>query len=101
MEIQCDKCKEDLDFAPDTVKRDDIEYMFFRCPKCGALFPIFASDSALRKDIGRYTEMRMIIRSIRVSKKYIKDAEKLKQQNLKRSHELMEQYPLVHFLSQE
>lgn len=101
MEIQCDKCKQDLDFAPEIMKNDDIEYMFFRCPNCGAVFPICASDSALRKDIGKYTRMRMVIKSIKVSKKYINDAEQLKQQNIKRSHELMEQYPLVHFLSHE
>lgn len=101
MEIQCDKCKEDLDFAPEAVKKDDIEYMFFRCPKCGAVFPICASDSALRKDIARYTGMKMVIRSIVVPERYIRDAEQLKQNNIKRSHELMEQYPLVHFLSQD
>ncbi len=102
MEIKCDRCGAVADIVtPETHQDGDIEYTFFRCPDCDAVYPICATDSALRADIAEYTRMRNLIRVQPVKEAFIRRAEALKQKNMNRSKELMEQHPLVLFSSPE
>ncbi len=47
---------------PETYLEGDIEFTFFRYPECGEVYPVCATDSALRADIAEYTRMRNLIR---------------------------------------
>ena len=96
MQIKCDKCSAVSEsIMPETYLEGDIEFTFFRCPECGEVYPVGATDSALRADIAEYTRMRNLIRVKAVKESFIRRAEALKQKNLKRSQELMETHPLA------
>lgn len=72
MEIKCDKCGAvSTTVTPETYIEGDIEFTFFRCPECSEIYPICATDSALRKDIAGYRRMRMIIKNQKVTEKFI------------------------------
>lgn len=102
MQIKCNKCSAVLDsVTPETYLEGDIEFTFFCCPECGEVYPVCATDSALRADIAEYSRMRNVIRVKPVTEQFIRKAEALKQQNMNRSKELMEQHPLVLFSSPE
>lgn len=48
MQIKCDKCSAVSEsIMPETYLEGDIEFTFFRCPECGAVYPVCATDSAL------------------------------------------------------
>ena len=99
MQIKCDKCSAVSDsITPETYLEGDIEFTFFRCPACGEVYPVCATDSALRADIAEYTRMRNLIRMKPVKEQFIRRAEALKQKNLKRTRELMAEHPLAPFL---
>ena len=52
METQCDECGAVAESVmPESAKDGDIEHTFFRCPDCGAVYPIAATDMALRASI--------------------------------------------------
>ena len=99
MQIKCDKCGTVAETVkPETAKDSEIEYTFFRCPACGEVYPVCATDAALRAEIAEYSRMRSLIRSKPVEESFIRRAEALKQKNLKRTRELMELHPLAPFL---
>ena len=99
MEIKCDHCGAVAETVmPETVKDGDIEHTFFHCLECGAVYPISASDTALRADITEYSRRRQLIRVKPVTEQFLRETEALKQENLKRCKELMEQHPLALFL---
>lgn len=99
MQIKCDKCAAVSDTVmPETFQDGDIEFTFFRCPDCGEVYPVCATDSALRTDIAEYRRMRELIRTKPVTEAFIRQAEALKQKNIKRTQELMERHPLAPFL---
>lgn len=101
MEIKCDKCGAvSAAVTPETYMEGDIEFTFFRCPACGEIYPICATDSVLRKDIAGYRQMRMVIKNQKVTEKFIRNAEALKKRNIKRTQELMAQHPLAPSLLQ-
>ena len=99
MQIKCDRCGSVAEtVVPETARNGDIEHYFFRCPKCGAVYPISATDTALRESIARFREMRKTIKTSVVTEEYLHEAEELYQKNIKRNRELMEQHPLALFL---
>ena len=99
MEIKCDKCGAVAETVmPESVRDGDIEYTFFRCPECGMVYPVAATDAALRANIAEYDRRRQQIRMKPVTEAFLRETETLKQANLKRCKELMEQHPLALFL---
>ena len=100
MQIICDKCKVEIHPQPETLRDGEIEHSYFRCPKCGTAYPIAVTDAALRDDIARYNRMKEIIKAMPQSKRFLRKAAKLKEHNMKRCRELMEQYPLAPLLSE-
>ena len=99
MQIKCDKCSAVSETVmPETYLEGDIEFTFFRCPNCGEVYPVCATDSALRADIAEYSRMRNVIRVKPVTESFIRKAEDLKLKNLKRTRELMAEHPLAPFL---
>ena len=100
MQIICDKCKAEIRPQPETILDSEIEHTYFRCPECGAVYPIAVTDTALRDDIARYERMRAIIKAMPQSKRFLRKTAELKEHNMKRCRELMEQYPLAPLLSE-
>ena len=99
MQIKCDKCSAVSDsITPETYLEGDIEFTFFRCQACGEVYPVCATDSALRADIAEYSRLRNVIRVKPVTEAFIRKAEDLKLKNLKRTRELMTEHPLAPFL---
>ena len=102
MQIECDKCGAIHDTGePKTIWDGDIEHTFFRCPDCDAVYPISATDTALRADIAEYSRRRQLIRIKPVTEQFLRETEALKQKNLKRTRELMEIHPLALFLQSD
>ena len=98
MKINCDNCGAVAETVkPESVRDGDIEHTFFRCPECGAVYPISATDTALRADITEYSRRRQLIRVKPVTEQFLRETEALKQENLKRCRELMELHPLALF----
>jgi uncharacterized Zn finger protein len=78
MQIKCDKCSAVSEsVVPETYLEGDIEFTFFRCPECGEVYPVCATDSALHADIAEYTRMRNLIQ-VNPVKEFIRRAEALK-----------------------
>ena len=100
MQIICDNCKSEIHPQQETISSGEIEHTFFRCPGCGAVYPVYATDAALRKDIAGYNRMRLLIQKQRCSEKFLRNAETLKKRNSKRSRELMDLHPLAPLLSE-
>ena len=99
MKIKCDKCCAVAEtVTPETARDGDIEHTFLRCPACGEVYPIAATDDALRKSIAEYDRRRQLIRVKPVAEQFLRETEALKQANLNRCKELMEQHPLALFL---
>ena len=99
MEIKCDHCGVVAEtIMPETVKDCEVEHTFFRCSDCGAVYPISATDTALRTNIAEYSRRRQLIRVKPVTEQFLRETEALKQENLKRCKELMEQHSLALFL---
>ena len=68
MQIKCEKCSAVSDAAmPETYLEGEVELTFLRCPSCGEVYPVCATDSKLREDIAEYKEMRSTIRQKPVS----------------------------------
>ena len=99
MQVKCDKCGAVAETVmPESVRDGDIEHTFFRCSDCNAVYPISATDTALRNNIAEYSRRRQLIRVKPVTESFLRETETLKQANLKRCKELMEQHPLALFL---
>ncbi len=99
MQIKCDKCGAVAESVkPESAKDGDIEHTFFRCPDCGAVYPIVTTDTALRASIAEYSRRRNLVRIKPVTEQFLRETEALKQENLKRCRELMELHPLALFL---
>jgi len=99
MDIKCDNCGAVAKtLMPETAADGEIEHTFFRCPDCGAVYPIAATDDDLRKRIGEYNRRRQLIRMKPVTEQFLRDTERIKQENIIRNRELMDLHPLALFL---
>lgn len=98
MQIICDKCKAEIHPQPETIRNGEIEHIFFRCPECGESYHLCAMDKALRKSVMDYNRMAEMNRKKRRSEQFLRKAAELKEKNIKRCRELMEQYPLAPLL---
>jgi uncharacterized C2H2 Zn-finger protein len=100
MQIICDKCKAEIHPQPETFRDGEIEHIFFRCPECGEVYHLCATDEALRKSVMEYDRLAGMNRKKRRSEQFLRKAAELKEKNIKRCRELMEQYPLAPLLSE-
>ena len=83
MQIKCDKCSLAADsIMPETARDGDIEHTFFRCPECGAVYPISTTDEDLRKRITEYDRRRQLIRIRPMTEQFLRETERIKQARL-------------------
>ena len=90
--IKCESCN--AEFEPLIEKRaeGDLEYLFFRCPSCGARYTVTVTDPPLRKQIREYTELAEEGRQRRLTESQYLYLQKLKEENVARSKELRKRY---------
>ena len=90
--IQCESCN--AVFEPLIEKRTDgdLEFVFFRCPFCGARYAISVTDPPLREQSREYTELAEEGRQRRLTESQYLYLEKLLEDNVARSKELRERY---------
>ena len=102
MEIICDRCGAVI---PDpewkTARDGDIEHTYFLCPSCGETYRAGTTDGRLRGDIVKYTRMAARLKKGNCSEQFHRRAQKLKEENVKRSRELAEAHPLAPLLLKE
>ena len=81
-------------FEPLIEKRTDgdLEFVFFRCPFCGAWYTVSVTDSPLREQIREYTDLAEEGRQRRLTESQYLYLEKLLEDNVARSKELRERY---------
>lgn len=92
--VKCDTCRTIIkDIAPRIQKQGDIEYTYFQCHRCGEIYPISCTDSALRKEIRKYQAFAAKIQKMhkqgKVTPADIEKAEQMMRRNVARSKELM------------
>lgn len=92
--VRCDYCG--CAFVPECLSERDgeIEYTFFRCDYCGKAYVVSVTDAALRRDIARYAAIARRNRIKCLSEKALRDAAKLKENNIRRQAELRQMYLL-------
>ena len=90
--IQCESCN--AVFEPLIEKRteSDLEFVFFRCPFCGARYTVSVTDSPLREQIREYTDLAEEGRQRRLTESQYLYLQKLKEENVARSKELRKRY---------
>ena len=90
--ILCESCS--AEFEPLIEKRTDgdLEFVFFRCPFCGARYTVSVTDSPLREQIREYTDLAEEGRQRRLTESQYLYLEKLLEDNVARSKELRERY---------
>lgn len=115
--VICDKCGRNMNqLRPKSKKVGDLEYTYIKCRRCGAVFVSVVTDPPLREAIASYQALQAAIetaqkevKKLRADKTVdreivtakekaietaIRDAQKHKDMNVKRSRELRERYPL-------
>ena len=92
--VRCDSCS--CAFVPKRLleREGEIEYTYFRCDYCGKAYVVSVTDAALRRDIARYAAIARRSRIKRLSEKALRDAAKLKENNIRRQLELRKMYLL-------
>ena len=90
--IKCESCN--AEFEPLIEKRaeGDLEYLFFRCPSCGARYTVSVTDSPLREQIREYTDLAEEGRQRRLTESQYLYLEKLLEDNVARSKELRKRH---------
>ena len=102
MEIICGRCGAVI---PDpewkTIRDGDIEHTCFLCPSCGEAYRVSTTDSKLRGNIEKYTQMAARLKKGKCSEQFHRRVQKLKEDNVRRSRELAEMHPLAPLLLKE
>lgn len=99
MEMICDKCGSVIP-EPEwkTIRDGEIEHTYFLCPSCGEPYRISTTDSRLRRNIEKYTEMAARLKKGKCTEQFHRRVQKLKEENLKRSRELAAEHALASLL---
>ncbi|MDY6335040.1 MAG: hypothetical protein SPL56_09585 [Lachnospiraceae bacterium] len=96
MQIICDRCGAVVaDPELSVVRHGDIEHTYFVCKECGAAYPVSVTDGQLRKSVEEYQNMARRIREHKCSREYHRRMQKVKEENVQRSRELLKAYPLA------
>ena len=99
MEIICDRCGAVVPHPEWKTARDgEIEHTYILCPSCGEPYRAGTTDGKLRRNIKKYSEMAARIKRGKCTEQFHRRAQKLKEENVKRSRELADAYPLAMLL---
>jgi Zn finger protein HypA/HybF involved in hydrogenase expression len=56
--ITCDKCKKEFKFKPRIEKKNGIERVYIKCPKCKTEYTAYYTDSTIRAKQARMRVLR-------------------------------------------
>lgn len=94
--IICDKCHKAINkVKPGYKKVGEIEYRYWRCKHCGAVYVISATDEALRQSIQKYQNFVDSFKDREMPQEEMQRAQLILQTNVERSREIKAQYPLM------
>ena len=92
--VKCNNCGRNITVKTRTKRQGDIEYKFFACRRCGAVYMISATDGKLREDIERYTKLVQEVESApEVNEEKTRQAAALLRANIERSRQIQEEHP--------
>lgn len=92
--VKCDRCGRNLKIDPRYKRVGDLEYRYFRCRRCGAVYVVSVTDGALRQEIKRYQEIVEGFQTTAIPPEISQEAQLILKNNVQRSRELKERYPL-------
>lgn len=92
--VKCDKCGRNIKINHKYKRVGDLEYRYFSCKRCGAVYVISVTDEALRKEIKKYQKIMEGLQTQIVPPEISQEAQLILQTNVQRSRELKEKYPL-------
>lgn len=94
--IICDNCRKLIGkIKPSYKKVREIEYRYWHCKYCDAVYVISATDTALRQKIQEYSEFVDSYKNKEMAHEEIQKAQLMLQVNTERSREIKKQHPLV------
>lgn len=92
--VKCDKCGRNIKINPRYKRVGDLEYRYFSCRRCGAVYIVSVTDEALRQEIKRYQEIMEGFQTTVIPPEISQEAQLILKNNVQRSRELKEKYPL-------
>lgn len=92
--ICCDKCGRNIRIKFRHKRVEELEYTYFYCKRCGAVYIISVTDEVLRKEIKKYQKLAEELQTNDRTPEKIQKARLILQSNVRRSQELKEKYPL-------
>ena len=92
--VKCNDCGRNIVMNPRYKKVGELEYRYFTCRRCKAVYVISVTDESLRADIRRYEKIIEATQSKIVSPEAAQEAQLLLKNNVQRSRELKAKYPL-------
>lgn len=92
--VKCDNCGRNIVMNPRYKKVGELEYRYFACRRCKAVYVISVTNESLRADIRRYEKIMGATKNKIMSPEEIQEAQLLLKNNVQRSRQLKIKYPL-------
>lgn len=94
--VVCDRCRRPISrIRPKHKKVGEIEYSYWQCRHCKAVYVIFATDEALRQKVQQYQDLLGEYYNRQMPAEVMQRLQLMLETNVKRSREIRQQYPLV------
>lgn len=92
--VKCNQCGKIIKIDPRYEQAGELEYRYFICKYCSAIYVISVTDEALRQAMKHYQEVMEQVKMQMVPPEISQEAQLILQNNVQRSRELKEKYPL-------
>lgn len=93
--VTCDACGKNTTVNPGYKQEGELEYRYFVCRKCKAVYVISVTDEALREDIRRYQELTAEEQGKGLPPEILQEVRLILKSNMERSRKLREAHPLA------
>lgn len=90
--VRCNTCGRNIRINHRYKRVGELEYRYFGCKRCGSVYVISVTDEFLRHEIKRYQKLLEGLQT--VPPEISQEAQLILQNNVERSRELKERYPL-------
>ncbi|MCM1217535.1 MAG: hypothetical protein NC331_13980 [Lachnospiraceae bacterium] len=91
---KCDGCSRNIKITPRYKRVGDLEYRYFSCRRCGAVYIVSVTDETLRQEVKRYQGIMERFQTAAIPPEISQEAQLVLKNNVQRSRELKEKYPL-------
>ncbi len=93
--VTCNTCGKNITVNPGYKREGELEYRYFVCRKCKAVYVISVTDEALRENIRRYQELTGKGQGKELPPETLQEVRLILKNNAERSRRLREAHPLV------